>query len=764
MKDFAISKRLTIRGIVQGVGFRPFVFTQAEKLGLTGWIRNTASGVEIEVKGPSTQIKKLIHTLKYHPPPLARIDSISAEKCSATNYADFQILASVEHAEDFLPISPDISICNDCQEELFDPRNRRFRYPFINCTNCGPRFSIIKDIPYDRPNTTMANFEMCPQCKAEYENPRDRRFHAQPIACPECGPKLWLEGNSKIIAKDEVAIQTARDWISQGKIIAIKGLGGFHLACDATNIQSVQTLRKRKKRSDKPFALMAYDLSIIRKHCSISEDEEKLLLSKERPVVILSRLLSSNIVNEVALNLNTLGFMLPYTPLHFLLMQPEANYPEVLVMTSGNFSEEPIAYTDEHAHEILSDIADAFLLHDREIHTRIDDSVYCIINKRPYAIRRSRGYAPNPIQIQQKVPQIFSAGAGLKNTFCLTRDDYAFISHHIGDLENLETLQAYERSISYYEKLFRIQPVILTCDLHPDYLSSQYAIQRAEKENLPIIQVQHHHAHLAACLADNSFNDGQEVIGVCLDGIGYGSDGNIWGGEFLLGNYRTYQRIYHLKYVPMPGGDQATLKPSRMALAYLWSSGIDWAADLAPVQATPTAEVDIIRSQLRQRINTPLTSSMGRLFDAAASILGICQEINYEAQAAIEMENMVTNNEENFYYFNIYDEVIDPTPLWDGLISDLRKSISIPQLATRFHNSIVNIILQVCQKIKKETGVQIIALSGGVWQNRYLLEHTLLSLSKAGFEVLWHSRVPTNDGGIALGQTLVAASVYKQGK
>jgi len=666
-------------------------------------------------------------------------------------------------AQDFLPVSPDISICADCQEELFDPNNRRFRYPFISCINCGPRFSIIKDIPYDRPYTTMADFEMCPQCKAEYDNPRDRRFHTQPIACPACGPSVWLESKGEIISKGEDAIQTARKWISQGKIIAIKGLGGFHLACDASNMLSVQLLRKRKKRSDKPFALMAYNLSIIRKHCLISEEDSKLLLSKERPVVILSRLSGSNIVNEVAPNLHTLGFMLPYTPLHLLLMQPETNYPEVLVMTSGNFSEEPIAYTDEQAHEVLSDIEDGFLLHNREIHTRIDDSVYSIVNQRTYAIRRARGYAPDPVQIHQKVPQIFSAGAGLKNTFCLTRDNYAFISHHIGDLENLETFQAYERSISYYERLFRIQPVMLACDLHPDYLSSLYAIQRAEKEDLPIIHVQHHHAHLAACLADNSFNKDQQVIGVCLDGIGYGPDGNIWGGEFLLGDYHAYQRMYHLKYVPMPGGDQATLKPSRMALAYLWSSGIDWVADLAPVQATPTREVEILHSQLIQRINTPLTSSMGRLFDAAAALLGIRQEINYEAQAAIEMENMVIHDEDDFYSFRIEDDVIDPTPLWEGLINDLRKSIPIPQLATRFHNSIINLVVQVCQKIKKETAINIIALSGGVWQNKYLIEHTLHLLQRFGFDVLWHSRVPTNDGGVSLGQALVAATIIKQG-
>jgi len=756
-----IGLKVWVEGIVQGVGFRPFIYSLAVDHHLTGWVRNTSGGVEIMLNGAPENVDAFMTALRANPPSLARLDRVETHPTPVQVFQGFEILASQSDPDQFIPISPDVAICPDCRRELFDPTNRRYRYPFINCTNCGPRFTIIRDIPYDRPKTTMAGFPMCPACRSEYDNPLDRRFHAQPTACPECGPQLYFEVNSQPIAEREDALQMARWSLAKGKIIAIKGLGGFHLACDATNSEAVAELRRRKKRSDKAFALMAFDSAAVERHAHLSPEERALLESHSAPVVLLNRKLDSLIAAECAPGQNTLGFMLPYTPLHLLLLEPMSGFPDALVMTSGNLSEEPIAYSDEDARERLSGMADAFLQHDRPIHMRVDDSVARVFDCQPYLIRRSRGYAPNSIQLPAPAPQILAAGAELKNTFCLTREKYAFISHHIGDLENYETLQSFESGITHFENLFRVKPEAIACDLHPDYLASQYAQQRAQRENIQLIQVQHHHAHLAACLADNGWNSDEPVIGLSYDGTGMGTDGAIWGGEVLMGNYSGYRRMAHLAYVPLPGGDLAVRKPARMALAHLWAAGIEWETDLPPVKALCYEERTALRSQVEHCIASPDTSSMGRLFDAASALIGIRQEATYEGQAAIELEAIADVNEKSFYPINPDNGPIQMAGLWQAIISDWRAGIPTPILAARFHNSIVHLSVVICDQIRSRTGCSTVALSGGVWQNQYLLTRTVDQLKSAQFTVLVHHQVPANDGCIALGQAVVAAHLLQ---
>ncbi|WP_299024697.1 carbamoyltransferase HypF [uncultured Thermanaerothrix sp.] len=750
---------IRIRGIVQGVGFRPFVYNLANRYHLNGWVRNTTAGVEIEVCGDPQALQSFISDLQTQPPPLARIDSFEVDPRPANHWTSFQIIESRAETEEFLPVSPDVAICPECRQELFDPQNRRYRYPFINCTNCGPRFTIIRSIPYDRPNTTMAIFPLCPACSAEYHDPTNRRFHAQPIACPECGPHLqFLTPEGKLLAEREEALQLARTWLAEGRILAIKGLGGYHLACDATRPESVRELRRRKQRSDKPFALMAFDLSIITRHARVSEPEERLLTAPQHPIVLLDRLPTSSIAAEVAPGQRTLGFMLPYTPLHLLLLEPAPSFPEALVMTSGNLSEEPIAYRDEEALERLSSLADGFLMHNRPIHTRVDDSVVRVFNYRLYPLRRARGFAPDPIRLPCAVPPILATGGELKNTFCLTRGAYAFLSHHIGDLQNYETLQAFEESIDHYERLFRTQPEWLAADLHPDYLATRYAQERARTENIPLLLIQHHHAHLAACLADNGISDLEPAIGLIFDGTGYGTDGSVWGGEVLVGSYQGYQRYAHIMPVPLPGGDRAVHQVARMALAHLWACDLAWEDDLPPVKALCPEERTLLRSMLEKKINTPLTSSMGRLFDAVAALLGIRAEANYEAQAAMELENLADEGETGAYPLPFEAPHILLRPFWEALLHDLRQGTPLPTMAARFHNSIVNLCVEAAQHIRQAEGLGRVVLSGGVWQNQFLLRRATRALEQAGFQVLTHHQVPTNDGGLALGQVMVTAS------
>jgi hydrogenase maturation protein HypF len=772
--------RVHVSGIVQGVGFRPFVYGLAAQHGLKGWVRNTSAGVDIELDGDETALSQFLDDLRQKPPALARLDHLEHTWQAAHGFEDFQIIESQADPSDFLPVSPDVSICADCLSELFNPQDRRYRYPFINCTNCGPRFTIIGDIPYDRPNTTMAGFPLCPACDQEYHDPLNRRFHAQPVACPECGPHIWLElgTSTEPVAYAEASLGLARQLLLEGKILAIKGLGGFHLACDATNPQAVSELRRRKLRVDKAFALMAADAEMAAQHAWLSKAERLLLESRQRPIVIARRRSDSPIAAQVAPGQNTLGIMLPYTPLHYLLFaNPAAQTLEInlppLVMTSGNLSEEPICTDNDEAREHLGSLADAFLMHNRSIHTRCDDSVVRVFpalrrerTQSPapsiYPLRRARGYAPDPISLSTPVRPLLATGAELKNTFCLTRGSYAFLSHHIGDLENYPTLQAFTASIEHYQRLFRIQPQAIAYDLHPNYLATRYAVERAAQQGLPAVGVQHHHAHIAACMADNGLDGTAPLIGVSFDGTGYGEDGAVWGGEFLIADAARYERAVHLAYTPLPGGDLATRQPWRMALSWLAAAGVDWAEDLPPVQhalSLSTAGVDVqavLRKQLSSGLNSPLTSSMGRLFDAVAALMGVRQEVNYEAQAAIEMEALADGNEPGYYTLELRQDVLDPSPLFHQLVQDLRLQISPRVMAARLHGGIARATADVCRTLRAQRGLNAVALSGGVWQNTYLLALTTGLLQEDGFEVYIHRRVPANDGGLALGQAFSA--------
>ncbi len=788
--------RIHITGIVQGVGFRPFVYGLAKHLDLNGWVRNTSAGVDIEVDGMEYQLDEFVRTLNNNFPPLARIDTVEVASCPANGFSAFEIVHSAPIPGAYIPISPDVSICDDCLREMLDPTDWRYLYPFINCTNCGPRFTIIQDIPYDRPKTTMAPFEMCPACRSEYEDPLDRRFHAQPVACPECGPHVWLEGWKTermgtnlptIQSSKQDAIFETQHLLYEGRILAIKGLGGFHLACDALNAEAVAELRRRKLRVDKPFALMMPDIETVEQFCQVSQVERELLLSRQRPIVLLDRKPDTNIAPAVAPNQKTLGVMLPYTPLHYLLFSDKlkvVSYKfQALVMTSGNLSEEPIAYTNDEARERLSSLADALLMHDREVHVRCDDFVMRVWkldvgnntlrpltpnaqlafhNPQPYLLRRSRGYAPNPLKIPWDSPQILATGPELKNTFCLTKDKYAFLSQHIGDMENYETLQSFEAGIEHFERLFRIQPEAIACDLHPNYLATRYAQQRAQSSSLPIFLIQHHHAHIAACMADNGLTGERPVIGVSFDGTGYGDDGAIWGGEFLLADYAGYQRFAHLDNTPLPGGDAAIRKPARMALAQLWQAGIDWDEDLPAAKFLCGDDMTLLRSMLENEINCPKTSSMGRLFDAVAALTGVRGEVNYEGQAAIEFEALADRDEENAYPFEFNGSTLDASEVLRSVVSDIRSGVPVSAISAQFHNGLAEIVLKICDTMRSEFKISEVALSGGVWQNMTLLGKTIPLLERSGFTVYLHRQVPANDGGIALGQAAIAIKTFNR--
>ncbi len=756
-----VNKRLHVTGIVQGVGFRPTVFNLARKYLLTGWVLNNAQGVEIELRGFEENVQAFIQDLQQNPPPLAVIDSFSVEDALNQDYTGFQIHHSEDDPFDFLPVSPDLNICPDCQRELFDPSDRRYRYPFINCTNCGPRFSIVTAIPYDRPNTSMAGFTLCPDCEEEYQDPTNRRFHAQPIACPVCGPQVWYEESGQKLAEQESAIQAARKALSEGKILAVKGLGGFHLVCDAQNPQSVERLRLRKHRSGKPFALMAFSLGAIKKYARVNPDEEKMLTSPMAPVVLLETTPSGKeLAQLVAPDQNRLGFMLPYTPLHLLLLEPAEGFPQVFVMTSGNLSEEPIAYSNAEAQKRLSQLADGFLLHDRPIHTRIDDSVVSVMDGNPHIQRRARGYAPLPVRIPTTATPTLACGTELKNTFCLVRDNYAFVSHHIGDLENQETLTAFEEAIRHYETIFRMKPQLLAADMHPNYLASRYARLRACEDNLPLVEVQHHHAHIVSCMADNGLKQREPVIGLAFDGTGYGMDGKIWGGEVLLANWEKFERRFHLEYMPLPGGEAAVRKPTRMALSLILQAGIDPDSFPFPFhQSLDPDERAAVAHQVRSGFNTPQTSSVGRLFDGVAALIGLHQQISYEAQNAIALETIADPEDQSRYEFPIQDGQILVSPVMRAVFEDLKHRVAPAAISARFHNGLTSCAVSVTEEIRSQTGLRQVVLSGGVWQNKTLIKQTINALKASGFEVFWPHKLPTNDGGLSLGQALVALAL-----
>ena len=772
-----MAKHILVKGIVQGVGFRPFVYGLATQLDLHGWVCNTSGGVEILIDGQNGNLEQFIQSLSLEKPALAKIESLEIDEAPCDSSATFEIRESQNVAGAYQPLSSDIAICPDCERELFNPKDRRYLYPFLNCTHCGPRFTIIKDIPYDRPNTTMGEFPMCDRCHSEYVDPLDRRFHAQPIACPNCGPFVELrETHSQFPTTDprissiEIrtsAILKARRLLREGYIVAIKGLGGFHLACDASNPYTVAELRDRKGRIDKPFAIMAADLTTVVSVCEVGWEEQRLLASREKPIVLLAKkrqtLLQTNRVSElVAPNLDTLGVMLPYTPLHHLLLNQtdpvlaREPVPPILVMTSSNFSEEPIATDNKDALRRLSPLADAFLLHNRDIHVRSDDSVVKVDRNNPVYLRRSRGYTPYPIYLPFDAKPTLAVGGELKNTFCLTRDHYAFLSHHIGDMSNAETHESFEQGIRHLSHIFRVQPEIIAHDLRPDYFTTQYAKQLEEQQ----IGVQHHHAHIVSCMVDNGLDD-RQLIGLSFDGSGYGTDGMIWGGEALLTSFADFQRFAHLEYLPFPDDDSATRFPWKIAVGYARALGINL-DNLPFLQNVDKQTLHSLQQQIDREHNLPLTSSMGRLFDAVASLIGVRNEITYEAQAAIEMEVLskpFIASARSYPYFVDETEhgiMIRLVEVFQSLVEDVRANKSIGLIGAHFHKTIADMTVAICRRARESTGLHEVALSGGVWQNQILLDLVRAGLKQDGFVVYFHKQVPTNDGGLSLGQTVVA--------
>jgi hydrogenase maturation protein HypF len=769
-------KKISVRGVVQGVGFRPFVYRLAHDHGLTGWVLNHSGGVEIEVEGGRQPLDDFVRALTEQAPPLARIVAVEVAGAPPAGYAGFEIRHSVAEEGRYQLISPDIATCADCRRELLDPADRRYRYPFTNCTNCGPRFTIIRDIPYDRPLTTMGAFVMCDQCQAEYDDPLDRRFHAQPNACPTCGPHVWLEEASRpgaCLAEHDEALRQASWRLLSGQVLAIKGLGGFHLACDATQPPAVELLRRRKGRPAKPMAVMIATLDEVRHHCAVSPAEEALLTSQQAPIVLLRWREDSDIARQVAPNNGYLGVMLPYTPLHHVLLR-DVGRP--LVMTSGNLSEEPIAKDNDEARRRLGPLVDAFLLHNRDIYARYDDSVVMVVShpdpgkgeaEGPYPIRRSRGYAPFPIRLPFQTRPIVGVGPELKNTFCLARDDFAFLSPHIGDMENLETLEHFERSLALYQHLFRVEPQVIAHDLHPDYLSTGYATAHGQCPALPI---QHHEAHVAACLADNGWSPKEgPVIGVAWDGTGYGRDGHIWGGEFFAGDYRGFRRVAHLEYLPMPGGEAAIRHPWRLAVGYVYALT---GAGLS-LPGVPEQDAQIVSQQVARGLNAPLTSAAGRLFDAVAALAGVRHHVTYEAQAAIELEMLATDwaegadpgvrpNGLEVYSFELEEDgerlLVRLGRLLAGVRADLAQGKGVGEVGWRFHRTMAELIVAVCERLAggAGAGTEAVALTGGCFQNRLLLSLAVPALEDAGFRVLLHQQTPCNDGCVSLGQVALA--------
>jgi len=757
----AIRQRIFVRGMVQGIGFRPYVYRHALAHGLSGFVGNNSEGAFVEIEGSPEQAALFVDSLRTCPPPHARIDGLELTEISLRGEAGFRIVESESNPECSTPVSPDLAICDECLIELFDPSNRRFRYPFLNCIHCGPRFTIIEDIPYDRPNTTMRGFVMCAECEAEYTNPSNRRFHAQPNACWKCGPTVWLRGHETVAAGTRrafpqgiEAIDRARALMAEGQIVAIKGIGGYHLACDATNEAAVSRLRQRKGRVEKPFALMVRDLASVRRIAVVNEVEAQLLSGRERPIVLLARRTQPEI--ELAVSIapgnGFLGVMLPYAPLHCLLVGETP-----LVMTSANRSDEPIVRSNEEALDRLAMLADAFLMHDRPIHVVCDDSVVRIQRGLELPIRRSRGYTPLPLPLAAPGRSVFAVGGELKASFCITRDKYAYMSQHIGDLGSPETQEAFARAADHFLTLFRAVPEAIACDLHPGYLSNAWAAHFAESRALPLVKVQHHEAHVASLMTEHGIVEDSPFLGIVFDGTGYGHDGAIWGGEFLLWQDGAFRRVAHLRYVPLPGGDAAIRHPWRVAMGHLLSAGINPEPWVTGARRIPW---NVLQQQLARGLNCIPTSSMGRLFDAVAAVLHIREDVSYEAQAAVEMETLCRGVEpEIVYSFDVSTgspAIIDPTPMWHQLVADMRNGVNQSQLSARFHASIVAMVRDVAVRLRQDTGVHAVGLSGGSFQNLTLLGGSQSLLESAGFRVCTHSLVPPNDGGIALGQAWLA--------
>jgi hydrogenase maturation protein HypF len=761
-------KQYKISGIVQGVGFRPFIYSLAKRFEIKGYIKNNKDGVYIEAEGSQLQLDSFSKAIQNEIPQIAYINEFHVEDIEVIGDKDFLILKSEDTDSHNVFISPDVAICKDCEDELNNIDDKRYKYSFINCTNCGPRFTITKTVPYDRKYTTMDSFEMCPECKLEYENPIDRRFHAQPISCPNCGPRYFVvdrEGNE---IKTINPIEYTKEKIKEGNIVGIKGIGGFHLVCDAKNEILVKELRARKKRDKKPFALMVSSIETAKEFCEISEKEAEILQGIRKPIVLVSKKENNILPAEISQDNDRLGIMLPYTPMHLLLFDENI---DALVMTSGNISGEPIYYQNEKAVVGLSEIADFYLINDRDIYIRTDDSVTSVFNNKEYIIRRSRGYVPMPLNLptkdkvnngNQNENVILACGAELKNTFALTKKNMAFLGHYIGDLENYETLISFEDGIEHFKDILMIKPDIVVCDMHKEYLSTKYAVDLCEKNsNIKLVQVQHHKAHIASCMAENEIKE--KVIGIAFDGSGYGEDGTIWGGEFFVGDYENFDRKAHLQYIGLPGGEKAIKEPWRMAYSYLLELYTleEIREKFHFIKSVNEENLGIIEAQIKNKINCPLTSSAGRLFDAVAAILNICTKIEYEGQAAILLEKQVLHHLDDSYCIDDMIEytngnmIINTVKLIKNISDDYLGKIDSKIIATKFHNTLAELMLQVCENIRSEIGINKVVVSGGVFQNFTLLDKIIKKYDNQNFKLYTHSRVPTNDGGIAYGQVAI---------
>ncbi len=755
--------RVCVRGVVQGVGFRPFVYTSAAAHALTGSVRNDSAGAIIEVEGDATDLDDFVAGLTRDAPPLASIESVETQEIPVVGGTGFVIADTSRSDGGRTLASPDVAICAQCAAEQRDKADRRYRHAFVNCTNCGPRFTIIASLPYDRAATTMAPFDMCADCAREYHDPADRRFHAQPVCCPNCGPTLRYRSADGAVAGGESALMRARQLLRDGGVVAVKGIGGYHLACDAGNEHAVAELRHRKRRGDKPFAVMVADPTAAHAVAAIDTGSERLLSGAQRPIVLMPRLAGAPIAASVAPQNPDIGVMLAYTPLHTLLfgLPGDEPGPSALVMTSGNLGGEPICYTDDDACQRLSHLADGWLMHDRAILVPCDDSVVRVVDGVVLPIRRSRGYAPLPVALPVPVPPTLAVGGDLKNTFAVADQKYAWLSQHIGDMDDLATLSAFDTAEKQLESLTGVTPEIVVADSHPGYRSTAWAHRNACGR--PVRSVQHHHAHIAAVMAEHGLDGGRPVLGFAFDGTGYGPDGAVWGGEVMLADYKGFARLAHVKYVPLAGGDVGVLRPYRMALAHLWAAGLPWDDDLPPVRACPPDERRILLHQLETGLGCAPTSSMGRLFDAVSALAGVRQVVAYEAQAAIELEGMSRDCDSGSteYAFDVDGDVptaiIDPAPVLAAVVSDIRAGVAPGVIGARFHRAVAAVVVELACTVAP--GDHTIALSGGVFQNALLLRLVSRALRENGFGVITHRLVPPNDGGIALGQLLVGNSV-----
>jgi hydrogenase maturation protein HypF len=763
MLDLVVRRRVEVQGVVQGVGFRPFVYRLATDLGLDGFVGNDAAGVFVEVEGPPEVLDAFVTRVVAEAPPLARVDAVAARDVTPLDEPGFRIVESGTDTAGRTLVPPDVATCDDCLAELADPADRRYRYPFINCTSCGPRFTIIRDLPYDRPATTMAGFSLCDACAAEYHDPLDRRYHAQPVACPSCGPQLALEQNGAVLTGTDVVLAAAHAAIAAGQVVAVKGIGGWHLACDATSDAALQRLRERKGRVDKPFAVLVADLDAAREVAEINDEEAAALASPARPIVLVPRRAGAPLSLLVAPGNPLVGLLLPYAPLHHLLLQPVPGSamppPAYLVLTSGNRSNEPICFDDTEARERLAGLADAFVGHDRPIQVPCDDSVVRIVDGVEQPVRRSRGYAPLPVTLPVDVVPVLAVGGELTNTFCLASGRHAWVSQHIGDMENLETLVAFERSVEQFRSMYGIDPVVIATDRHPGYLTRRWAFEHAAGR--PVVEVQHHHAHVAALLAEHGRSG--PVIGFVFDGTGYAADStgraSIWGGEVLVADLDGFERVAHLADLPLPGGDAGVRNPCRIALAYLAAAGIAPDPRLPAVAACTDEERRIVVRQVERGVGCVPTSSMGRLFDAVASLLGVRHRVTYEAQAAIELEVLAGTAEPGAprrLRFGSGGGTINPVPVLCDLTRDLLAGADPAALALDLHRAVVDTMVEQAITVRARTGLATAALTGGVFQNALLARLARHGLEAQGFEVLGHRLVPPNDGGLALGQAVIA--------